>query len=79
MRRTAVDLPLPGRDRKNTEGLLISLARWNHEITSQHSVAPVIRLRPMGTPTIGEPVPAAKGHSPHTWFVVARHSPGAWR
>lgn len=60
-------------------GLLISPARWNQLMGSQHTVAPVCRCRPSGTPVIGDPLPIAKGHSPHTCTVVPRHISGGWR
>jgi len=41
MRRTIVDLPRPGLPSTNADGLEMSFARWNHEMGSQHSVAPV--------------------------------------
>jgi hypothetical protein len=59
--------------------LEISFARMNQLIGSQHMVAPDRMFRPIGTPTIGLPVPAANGQSPHTWTVVPRHSAGACR
>lgn len=62
----------------NADGLLMSFARWNHEMGSQQSVAPVCVCRPSGTPIMGVPVPTANGQSPHTWTVVPRHSSGAW-
>jgi len=77
MRPTAVDFPRPGSAITNTLGLLISLARWNQLIGSQHTVAPLCRCRPNGTPIIGLPVPIAYGHSPHTCTVVPRHMSGA--
>ena len=49
----------------------------NQLIGSQHMVAPDRMFRPIGTPTIGLPVPAANGHIPQTWTVVPRHSAGA--
>src|SRR5687767_11087180 len=78
MRRTTVDLPRPGLPSTKAEGLLISPARWNQLIGSQQSVAPDSMFRPSGTPTIGVPVPAANGHRPHAWTVVARHWSGGW-
>ncbi|MFF1818784.1 hypothetical protein ACFVWG_15895 [Kribbella sp. NPDC058245] len=50
----------------------------NQLIGSQHMVAPERMFRPIGTPTIGLPVPAENGHMPHTCTVVPRHSCGAW-
>jgi hypothetical protein len=50
----------------------------NQLMGSQHIVAPDIMLRPIGTPTIGLPVPEVNGHRPHTWTVVPRHSSAAW-
>lgn len=41
MRRMIVDLPRPGLPSTNTDGLLMSFARWNQLIGSQHTVAPV--------------------------------------
>ncbi len=40
-------------------GTLISRAVRNQLMGSAHTVAPVSRCRPMGTPTTGEPDPAA--------------------
>lgn len=74
-----VDLPRPGLPSTNIDGFEISLARMNQLIGSQHMVAPERMLRPIGTPTIGLPVPAANGHMPHTCTVVPRHSAGACR
>src|SRR5690606_11574241 len=76
MRRTIVDLPRPGRPSTNALGLLMRLARWNQLMGSQHTVAPVCRERPMGTPTMGAPAPTANGHSPQTCTLVPRYSSG---
>ena len=59
------------------DGLAISPARANQLMGSQQTVAWDRRSRPIGTPTIGVPDPAMKGHSPQTWRVVARHSGAA--
>jgi hypothetical protein len=61
----------------NAPGLLVSWARQNHDTGSQQTVEPVSRLRPSGTPIMGDAAPAANGHRPHTWFVEPRHSSGA--
>jgi hypothetical protein len=77
MRRIRLDLPRPGFPSTNMDGLAINPARANQLIGSQQTVAWDRRSRPIGTPTIGVPEPAMKGHSPQTWRVVARHSGAA--
>ena len=74
--RTADDLPSPGSPMKNADGLAIKCARLNQEIGSKHTVLPVKRCRPNGTPTIGVPDPMENGHNPHTCIEVPRHSWG---
>jgi hypothetical protein len=39
---------------------------------SQHTVSPVRRWCPTGTPTMGVPIPRVCGHSPHACTVVAK-------
>jgi hypothetical protein len=77
IRRTSVLLPNAGRPSRNIDGFRISRARLNQLSGSQQTVAPVSRLRPSGTPMVGEPPPTANGNSPHTCTVVPRHSGGA--
>ena len=70
-----MDLPRPGLPRTKQEGLEISLARWNQLIGSQHTPAPVIRLRPTGTPSAGRAMSVPNGQNPpHTWFDVPKNS-----
>src|SRR5690242_3142559 len=76
IRRTAVDLPMPGSDSMKTLGLLIRRARVYQEIGSKHTVAPWYRCRPIGTPIIGVVEPVPNGHRPHTCTVVPRYSVG---
>ena len=51
-RRTNVDLPIAGRPMTNMLGCSMMPAR-NQLIGSQHTPAPVVMLRPMGTPSTG--------------------------
>src|SRR5690348_8588704 len=76
MRRTAVDLPMPGSDSMYTLGLLINLARVYHEIGSRQTVAQLERCRPIGTPISGVVLPVPNAHSPHACTVVPRYSTG---
>ncbi len=52
MRRMRVDLPRPGRPSAKIDGFEM-IPDWNHEIGSAHTVAPVSRCRPSGTPLMG--------------------------
>jgi hypothetical protein len=73
-RRTNVLLPMAGRPSRNIEGCLMMPA-LNQLIGSQHTPAPVIRLRPTGTPSAGRAMSVPNGQNPpHTWFDVPKNS-----
>ncbi len=61
----------------NADGFRISRARVNQDSGSKQTAWPVNRLRPSGTPIVGDPPPTAHGHRPQTCTEVARHSGGA--
>ena len=67
-------LPMAGRPSRNIEGCLMMPA-LNQLIGSQHTPAPVIRLRPTGTPSAGRAMSVPNGQNPpHTWFDVPKNS-----
>src|SRR5689334_11449805 len=76
IRLISVDLPRPGMPSMNSDGLEMYRARVNQLSGSPHTVAPVPRCCPRGTPTVGAPDPEANGQSPQACTVVARHIVG---
>ena len=73
-RRTNVDLPMAGSPMTNMLGCSMMPAR-NQLIGSQHTPAPVVMLRPMGTPSTGSAMSVLNGQNPpHTWVLVPKNS-----
>lgn len=73
-RRTNVDLPIAGRPMTNMLGCSMMPAR-NQLIGSQHTPAPVVMLRPMGTPSTGRAMSVPNGQKPpHTCVLVPKNS-----
>ena len=69
MRLARLVLPAPGEPRTIIPRLVTRPAACQAN-GSQQTASPVVRCRPIGTPTSGAPDPAPNGNSPAIWVVV---------